>query len=91
MNGCELQINKERPTMKRKPRKPTIQDMETTDQPIDTPEYVKGWAKELVKTAGKAEARLALAEYKRLATDKAVPNAERKAAAERAKAIEKYL
>lgn len=77
--------------MKRKPRTPTSQDTETTDQPIDTPEYVKGWAKELVKTAGKAEARLVLAEYRRLATDKAVPKAERKAAAERATAIEKYL
>ena len=57
----------------------------------DSPEYLAQWAKELVKTAGKREARVALAEYKRLATDKAVPKAERKSAAARAKAIEKKL
>jgi hypothetical protein len=75
--------------MKRKPRAPS--DRDTTDSPADTPEYLRTWAKELVKIAGKREARVALAEYKRLATDKVVPKAERKSAAERAKAIEKEL
>jgi hypothetical protein len=58
---------------------------------IDIPEYVATWAEELVEVAGKREARVALAEYRRLAVDKAVPKAERKAAAERAAAIEKRL
>ncbi len=57
----------------------------------DSPEYVRSWAKELVKAAGKREARMALAEYRRLAADKSVPPAERKAAAKRAAEIEKNL
>jgi hypothetical protein len=74
--------------MKRKPQASTTQEADIT---ADTPEYLAGWAKELVKLAGNREARLALAEYRRLAADKKIPKAERKAAAERAKAIEKYL
>ena len=58
---------------------------------MDTPEYLAMWARSLVKAAGKPETRLALAEYRRLAGDRRVPRAERQAAAERAKAIEKYL
>lgn len=61
------------------------------DFPVDTPQYLATWARELVKTAGKAEARQALAEYRRLAADKKVPKLERKAAAARAEAIEKRL
>jgi hypothetical protein len=77
--------------MKRRARTPTRQDAEPSGPPADTPEYLAGWAKELVKVAGKREARLALAECRRLAADKKVPKAERAAAAERAKAIEKRL
>lgn len=74
--------------MKRKPQASTTQEADIT---TDTPEYLAGWAKELVQVAGKREARIALAEYKRLAADKKVPKAERAAAAKRAKAIEKRL
>ena len=76
--------------MKGKPRAPS-NDSAETDFPADSPEYLARWARELVKTGGKKQARLALAEYQRLATDKAVPQAERKAAAERAKALEKRI
>lgn len=74
--------------MKRKPR--TTARGTETEFP-DSPEYIDKWARELVKTAGKAEARQALAEYRRLAADRKLPKPERKAAAARAEAIEKKL
>ena len=57
----------------------------------DSPEYLAGWAKELVKAVGKREARLAAAEYRTIAANKRVPAAERKSAIKRADAIEKKL
>jgi hypothetical protein len=73
--------------MKRKPKTRPTQDSEST---ADAPEYLREWAKG-VRSAGKAEARLALAEYQRLATDKRVPKADRDAAKRRADALERLL
>lgn len=77
--------------MNREPKRRPVQNTGEADGIGDSPEYLREWARALVKTAGKREARVALAEYKRLATDKAVPKAEQKSAAARAKAIEKNL
>jgi hypothetical protein len=74
--------------VKRKPQANVTQEADIT---TDTPEYLATWARELVKVAGKREARIALAEYKRLAADKQVPKAERAAARKRARAIEQRL
>jgi hypothetical protein len=77
--------------MKRKPRTPSDGDTDTTDILADTLEYLRTWAKELVTTAGKREARLALAEYRRIAADKRVPKADRKIAADHAKVLREFL
>jgi Arc/MetJ family transcription regulator len=77
-------------TRERKPKTPPAQ---TADEAglADTPEYLAKWSRELVKAAGKRDARLAAAEYRRIAANRRVPAAERKSATRRAKAIEKYL
>lgn len=51
----------------------------------DGPGYVETWARQLVAAIGKREARLILADYKRLSADKRLSKADRQVAAERAK------
>ena len=76
--------------MKRKPLTPSDRDTPTTDTTADTAEYVEKWARALVK-AGKADARLILADYKTLAANKQLEKADRDIARKRAKAIERIL
>ncbi len=57
----------------------------------DTREYLEQWAKSLVKSAGKREARIALAGYKALAANKELDKSDRAIARKRAKAIERIL
>lgn len=61
------------------------------DDTADTPEYLREWAAALVATAGKAEARIALAGYKALAANKTLDRSDRDIARKRAKAIERIL
>jgi len=61
------------------------------DDTADTPEYLREWAAALVKTAGKREARIALAGYQALAANKSLDKNDRDIARKRAKAIERIL
>jgi len=74
-----------------KSKKRPVQTTDEADSLADTPEYLRTWAKELVKAAGKREARLAAAEYRTISANKRVPAADRKSAIKRAEAIEKNL
>lgn len=81
--------------MKRKPKTPPVQSADAragmADSTADTPEYLREWAKSLVKGAGKREARSALEQYQSIAGDKRVSKADREIAANRAKAILQFI
>lgn len=57
----------------------------------DSPEYLREWVTLLVKTAGKAEARVALAGYKALAANKQLGKTDRDIARKRARALGKAM
>lgn len=59
--------------------------------PPDAPEYIEAWARDLVAAAGKREARTILADYRALANNKRLAKADRDIAADRVKALEKWL
>lgn len=61
------------------------------DVPLDSPEYVLAWARDLVDAVGNREARTILADYQALAANKRLAKADRDIAAERVKALEKLL
>ena len=61
------------------------------DIPPDTPEYITAWARDIVATVGKREARTILADYQALANNRRLAKADRDIAAERVKALEKLL
>jgi hypothetical protein len=69
---------------------PKKRAVSTADNLTDTPEYLRDWAKALVK-AGKADARIALEQYQSIASDKRVSKADREIAANRAKAILQFI
>lgn len=68
------------------PKRPRSHDL-----PPDSPKYVEAWARELIATAGKREARKVLAHYQALADDPKVTRHGREVAAERAEILEKLL
>ena len=57
----------------------------------DSPEYVLAWARDLVATIGKREARTILADYKALAGNQRLAKADRETAAKRVKALKSLL
>lgn len=59
--------------------------------PLDSPEYVEAWARDLIAAVGKREARRLLAQYEGLASDPKVTKHGREAAAQRGKALKKLL
>ena len=61
------------------------------DVPPDSAEYVTAWARDIVVTVGKREARKILADYKALADDPKVTKHGRAVAAERAEVLESLL
>ena len=63
----------------------------TDDAVGDSMDSLRTWAKLLVKTAGKAEARLALREYEAIASNKKVPKVDRQIAADHAKILREFL
>ena len=71
----------------KQPKKRPVQAADAADSIDDSPEYLATWAKTLVRAVGKREARLALAEYKRLAADPNVTERGREIAAQRAKIL----
>ena len=58
---------------------------------IESPEYVDRWAKELIRAAGKRDARSLFEDYKRLAADKRLAKYDRDVAAQRARILGKYM
>ena len=67
------------------------QKPQSTDPLADTDEYLRDWARALVKAAGEHEARIALEQYQSIAGDNRVSKADREIAANRAKAILQFL
>ena len=61
------------------------------DVPPDSPEYIEAWARDIVATVGKREARLILADYRERADDPKVTKHGRAVAAERAETLERLL
>ena len=59
--------------------------------PLDSPEYVAAWARDLVSAIGKRESRLILDDYRALSGNKRATKADRQVAAERGEALEKLL
>lgn len=59
--------------------------------PPDSPEYVQTWARDIVATVGKREARTLLAHYEALAGNKRLAKADRDVSTERVKALKKLL
>jgi hypothetical protein len=75
----------------REPKTGPVRTADEADGFGDSPEYLREWATLLVKTAGKTEARIALAGYKALAANKQLDKADRDVARKRAKALEDVL
>jgi hypothetical protein len=75
------------------PRKPKTPPAQTADEAglADTPEYLAKWSRELVRAAGKRDARLVLADYRAIANNKSLGDDDRRIARRRAKAIERFL
>jgi len=76
--------------MKRKLKTPPVESTDEADNLEDTPEYLATWARSLVK-AGKADARLVLADYKSLAANRELHKSDRDIARKRAEALERIL
>ncbi len=58
-----------------------------SQEPPEDPEYVRQWAKDLLKAIGKREARTILENYKGLAKDSKVSKLGREIAAQRARIL----
>ena len=67
------------------------QKPQTTAPLADTDEYLRDWARALVKETGEREARIALEQYQSIAGDKRLSKADRQIAANRAEAILQFL
>ena len=59
--------------------------------PLDSPDYVTVWARDLVTAIGKREARRILEDFRTLAENKRATKADRAVAAERVKALERLM
>ena len=58
---------------------------------LESPDYIKRWAKELQATIGKRDTATVLADYKRLAKDQRLTKHDRQVAAERARTLAKLM
>lgn len=76
--------------MTKKPTPKPAAGTKATDPLADTDEYLAKWAKALVK-AGKRDARLVLADYQALASNRELDKTDRDAARKRAKILSRFL